>query len=138
MKVTTGLLCDFAQARDGLLYVMSGGITRLWRPSVPAPLGIFYAIVLELDQVEMERPHEFLVIVMNEDGDRVVEVGGGFQVNAADLHVGERQQVPLAIDFRQGEITTWGAHSVSFYVDGNSAHETAFYVMDQAEQSPDS
>jgi glutamate-5-semialdehyde dehydrogenase len=40
MDVTTAMLADFAQVREGLLFVSSGGITRCYREQLPAPLGV--------------------------------------------------------------------------------------------------
>ena len=70
MDVTTAMLADFAQVREGLLFVSSGGITRCYREQLPAPLGVHLAIVLELDRLEAERPHEVRVVVVDEDGRR--------------------------------------------------------------------
>ena len=39
MELTTALLCDHVQVREGLLFIVAGGITRLRRPSYPAALG---------------------------------------------------------------------------------------------------
>ena len=35
MELTTALLCDHVQVREGLLFIVAGGITRLRRPSYP-------------------------------------------------------------------------------------------------------
>ena len=43
MEVTTAMLSDFAQVREGLLFVSSGGITRCYREQLPAPLGVHLA-----------------------------------------------------------------------------------------------
>lgn len=136
MKVTTALLCDFAQVREGLLFVSSGGVTRLYRDSLPAPMGICYAVVITLDRIELLRPHEFQIVVMDQDGGQVAEARGGFQLEPVDLEVGEKQQVPLAIDLRMAGVGSFGAHSVSLYIDGNLSHETSFYVVAPPEPSP--
>lgn len=93
-------------------------------------MGLCCAVVVTLDQVEMERPHGFRLVVMDQDGGRVAEAQGGFQVSADDLHVGERQQVPLAIDMRAAGVEKHGAHDVIIYIDGNRAWGTTFYVLD--------
>lgn len=135
MKVTTALLCDFAQVREGLLFVSSGGVTRLYRETLPAPMGICYAVVVTLDRIELQRPHEFQIVVMDVDGSQVAEARGGFQLEPINLEVGEKQQVPLAIDLRMAGVDAYGPHSVSLYIDGNLSHETAFYVV-QPPQRP--
>lgn len=129
MQVTTALLCDFAQVREGLLFVSSGGVTRLHREALPAPLGICFAVVVTLDRIELQRHHEFQVVVMDADGTQVAEVLGGFHADPANLEIGEKQQIPLAIDLRMAGVGTYGPHSVSLYIDGNLSHEAAFYVV---------
>ena len=38
MQVVTALLCDYASVREGLLNILGGGVNRLWRAELPAPL----------------------------------------------------------------------------------------------------
>jgi len=40
MKLEAALLCDFAEVREGLLFVVAGGITRVARASLPDRLGL--------------------------------------------------------------------------------------------------
>ena len=137
MEITTGLLCDFAQVREGLLFVLSGGVTRLHRPELPGAMGLCAALVVTLDAIEMERPHEFRLVVVDQDGNRVAEAQGGFQITPSDsLHVGEKQQVPIAVDHRFAEVSTTGAHDVVVYVDGHRMFETTFYVTNQLPGAP--
>ena len=48
MEIRVATICDFAQVRDGLLSVISAGITRVWRSQYPAPLGVMLALVFEV------------------------------------------------------------------------------------------
>ena len=41
MRLETALLSDHASVRDGLLFVVAGGITRVWRSQLPAPLNLW-------------------------------------------------------------------------------------------------
>ena len=82
MDVTTAMLADFAQVREGLLFVASGGVTRCYRDQLPAPLGVFLATVLELDRLEAERVHEVHVVVVDEDGQQLAEIAGEIQLGA--------------------------------------------------------
>lgn len=130
MHLTTALLCDFAQVREGLLFVASGGITRMWRPELPAPLGVMLAVVIELDQIEAQRPHEFAVHCMAEDGQRVLSFEGGFQVSgpAPDMHSTENYQVPISVDLRFAGVDRYGAHDLKIYADGNHLRTLTFWV----------
>ena len=69
--MTTALLCDHAQVRDGLLFVLSGGITRIIRDSFPAAMGTCLALMLEFTSTETERPHQLEILVLGEDGEEV-------------------------------------------------------------------
>ncbi len=57
-------LCDHVQVRDGLLFIVAGGITRLRRPSYPATLGAGLAVVIEFEQVEAENPPQFAFVII--------------------------------------------------------------------------
>lgn len=48
----------------------------------PAPINASIALVIELHRDEMERPHEFLLRVTDEDGALLVEARGGFHMAA--------------------------------------------------------
>lgn len=47
MQLASAILCDFAQVREGLLFVSGGGITRIWRETFPAAAGVSLALVFE-------------------------------------------------------------------------------------------
>lgn len=46
IHVTTLTLCEAANVRDGLLSILSGGVTQITRPSYPAPLGLDVGITI--------------------------------------------------------------------------------------------
>ncbi|MFJ3381943.1 DUF6941 family protein [Curtobacterium sp. NPDC090217] len=48
VRVQIMTLCDVANERDRLISVLSGGVTRIQRPSFPAPLKADLAILLDL------------------------------------------------------------------------------------------
>ena len=47
-RLTTLLLCDFAQVREGLLFVSSGGISRVVQGTYPANPRLHLAMVVHL------------------------------------------------------------------------------------------
>lgn len=118
MDVTTALLCDFAQVREGMLFICSGGVSRLRRFVVPAPMGVALALVIEMDQIEAERPHELQVYVTGEDGVRHAELDAGIQLDAQGLAVGEKASVPVTLDLRLVSLPSTGPYDVGIYVDG--------------------
>lgn len=118
VELTTALLCDFAQVREGLLFVASGGVTRCYRAELPAPLGIFLAGVLEMDAREAARPHEVTVVVVDEDGGQLAEASMSGRLEGPDLLVGEHVNLPLIFDLRGVPVARHGPLEVRCYVDG--------------------
>ena len=41
MTISTAILCDFAEVRDNLLFVVAGGVTRLFRAEWPGPMNVY-------------------------------------------------------------------------------------------------
>jgi hypothetical protein len=69
MRLTAVILCDAANVREGLLSVLSGGITIIARPSFPNVLGAQLAIQL-LDE-DSSSP-DFNLEVRLRDGDQML------------------------------------------------------------------
>lgn len=137
MKVTTALLCDFASVREGLLNVMSGGISRLWRAELPAPLNVSLALMLELHPTELGVPHRLQVIVQDADGHRLAEADAEFRSDPSPhLDPGEHSLLPLALDLRAGLVSTFGTHSVDVVIDGEHRHSLSFAVGPPPMQPP--
>lgn len=128
MEISSALLCDFAQVREGLLFVSSAGITRMWRPELPAPLGVFLAAVVEVDPIEGRVQHTILVRVVDEDGGEAAALSGDFQVGAdVDLNVGEHLLIPIPFDLRSVALPRYGAYDVSIYIDNQLRRSLNFW-----------
>jgi hypothetical protein len=134
VEVTTALLCDHVQVREGLLFVLSGGITRIRRPSFPAPLGAGFAVVLELDRIEAEHPHTFELVVVGEDGDEVGRINADLQIgDHSGTYAGENIQVPLGIEMHGAVLPGPGAYELRVYVDGQHQRTIQFWAEQTAE-----
>lgn len=124
MEIVAAVLCDFASVREGLLIVVGGGVTRLWREQLPAPLGIHLAAMLECTRDELARPHEIQVWVRTEDGDEIAHVRGGFALQeVGDLDPGETTMVPIPLSLVPVGVNAYGRYSVHLQVDDN-LHKT--------------
>jgi hypothetical protein len=126
MQVTTAVLADFVQVREGLLFVASGGITRLWRAAYPAPMHVMLAVVVELDWPDRRVVHALDLVILDEDGHRIADLRAQFQVNSEGEDPGERINTPLAIDLRAVEIPRAGRYEVRVGVDGDLSRTLAF------------
>jgi hypothetical protein len=120
VKVTTGILCDFASVREGLLFVVGGGITRVRRAQYPAPFGCSVALLVELHQMELPRPHELELRVVGPDGENIASIKGGFQASGpADFDIGENLPIPVVVDLRGAQLTKPGRYNVEASIDGS-------------------
>ena len=68
------MLCDAATLREGLLHVLGGGITVLYRDSFPAPLALKIVVVAEVLAEELAQPQKITVTVENLEGAQVFAV----------------------------------------------------------------
>jgi hypothetical protein len=127
MNITTGLLCDFASVREGLLFVVGGGVTRIRRPQYPASLGCSVALLVELHQMELSRPHELEMRVVGPDGEDVANIKAGFQTTGpADLDVGENMLIPVVADLRNAVLPKPGRYNVEASIDGSHQRTLSF------------
>lgn len=68
MRLSCALLCDAATVREGLLNVLGGGVSKIVRPTMPAPLGLMLALIVDQHRTEMRREHRLDVLVLGQDG----------------------------------------------------------------------
>jgi hypothetical protein len=129
MEVTTAMLADFAQVREGLLFVASGGVTRCYREALPAPLGVYFAMVLELERLEAEAAREVRVVVVDEDGKELAEIAGEIQLGAPELMIGENLNVPITFDLRNVPIERYGSVEVRLYVDSELRRTLPIWLL---------
>ncbi len=137
MQVNSAILCDFAEVRENLLFVVAGGVTRLWRTDHPAAMGVCLALVLELHRMERDRPHELEVDVIDADGATVAKIQGGFQqATGPDTEVTETTFFPFTFDLRAVGILHPGWHSIEISVDGHHERSLRFRVGPPPGQTP--
>ncbi len=113
MNIRVATLCDFAQVREGLLSIMSAGITRVTRPQFPAPAEITVALMIELHPSEAMAPHEIRKRMEDADGRRIAEAVGAFQMatNPA-TDPGEMVYLPFVVNFREVALPAVGRYQV--------------------------
>lgn len=134
MQVAAAFLCDFAEVREGLLFALGGGITRLWRDAFPASMEASLALLLELHQTEGATQHHLQVLVQGEDGQRVGEVKAAFQMGAAEVDVGENLLLPIVLDLRTARLPAPGSYAVEIVIDGTHQRTIQFKALPRPEQ----
>jgi hypothetical protein len=122
VDITTALICNWAEVREGILFVSGGGITRSWKQQFPAPLGVCVAVMLEGTQGEMiDISHDVEIEISNEDGVQVGLVKAAIQAKGSpDLQPGEMLQVPLAFNLTLVPIPAGGAYDFKVRLDRGS------------------
>ena len=126
MDIRVATLCDFAQVREGLLFVSSAGITRVYRESFPAPIGVMLALVLEMSPVEAANANKIKVRVEDADGQKLAEMVGEVQVKLGSGHdPGELVNVPFVADFRAMKLPTPGRYQVAIHPEVDGANPVA-------------
>lgn len=135
MEIISGLLCDAASVREGLLHVLGAGITRLWRPVVPASLNVMLAAVARMDEGDLDRPHEITFEIRATDG-LVGQGVGALQIARPDrLEAGERVIVPFIYDLRNVATPFRGRHTISLSADDVLAFEIELWVLHPEERA---
>lgn len=134
-EVSAAFLCDYASVREGLLHILGGGITRIWRDEFPSPLGVGLAVMFELHRMELGRPHEVAIEIRDEDGASLAEIRGGFgadSIPAIGPH--EKILVPLAIGLHGLQVQKHGDYEATIAVDGQYKRTLQFAVRPTAEK----
>jgi hypothetical protein len=120
VKIDTAFLCDAATVREGLLNVLSGGITRVGRPDFPEALGLTLALRILVHPTEADSPHKLVVLLQGEDGEEAARVDIEFGVNdPGTLEPGELFSLPLPIPMPpQVQLPALGRYSFELLIDG--------------------
>lgn len=130
MRIESAILCDSATVREGLLHILGGGVTRMWRPELPAPLGIALALLIDMEREVEDVPHEVRLIISDPDGQPVGEAVAGIQYSGgARLEPGEHHLIPLVLPLHQVGTTKYGHHRIDVNIDGVSTREIRFWVL---------
>jgi len=128
-------LADAVSTRDGLLHILGGGVTRLWRKQYPAPMNVDLAALFTLHPTEATERHRLRVVIQTVDGDSVAELDGEFGVNVGppgsptSRQPGESLILPLGLSLRGVGIPHPGSYSVEVLVDGQ--HVESLFFMTQ-------
>lgn len=125
MRISSLMVCDFAQVRDGLLTVCSAGITRINVPALPARLPVMVASLLELGPDDIGPVHEITWRLSHVDAAETVAAGtGALQVTETpEAEAGELVQMPMVIDLRSIAVTSLGQYDIKLRVDGAAVLE---------------
>lgn len=120
MKLDWAILADAGQVREGLAFVMGGGIDTVNATQTPAALNATLLIRLLLHKTETGRPHQIELRFADEDGNELGKVNADFNVaDNPDVPVGWDHSAMFALNIHGMPLQKWGRYSVDILADGN-------------------
>lgn len=136
MEVKSAFICDAATVREGLLHVLGGAITRLWRPALPAPFAVTLAMVLSVSEGELDVPHQLLFTVTGPNAEEIGSGMSGFQAGRPDrLEAGEDVLAPIVFPVPL-MTNVYGRHAIELKIDNEPEGRElcCFWVLHPDEQ----
>lgn len=128
------ILCDFAQIREGLLFVQSGGLTRLAAPSFPAGFGCHLAAMVYMPPHEAVEAHHMVMKVKSADTATVVatiDVQMHEVPRPSGLLPGEGRQVPVVVPMQKVVFPAAGQYDLQVDLDDEIAGDLTFTVAER-------
>ena len=125
------ILCDFAQIREGLLFVQSGGLTRLAAPTFPAAFACHVGALVWLPPDEAAAAHQMVMKVKSAGAAVVVAT-----INVAlhetpaprGLQPGEGRLVPIVVPLAAVSFPEPGEYDLQVDLDDEFAGDLSFRV----------
>ena len=118
-KVQAAILSDVAYVRDGLVYLLAGGINRV-TTELPGTLNVSLTVMVELEATEFGIGHQIIVKVVHaESASRVGEATGNFHSgDSGKLGPGEPMLLPLVVPLRNMALPHHGPYDIHVSVNG--------------------
>src|ERR1700741_786982 len=80
MKLDWAMLANYAEVREGLVFVAGGGIDTVQTPPLPATLNATILVRLLLHRTEANKQHAIDMEITDEDGNTVAKVQAAVMV----------------------------------------------------------
>jgi hypothetical protein len=125
------ILCDFAQIREGLLFVQSGGLTRLVSGVFPGSFGCHVAAMVYVPPNEAAEAHSMVMKVKSADAAKLVatiNVAVHETPRPAGLLPGEGRQVPIVVPLQKVVFPGPGQYDLQVELDDEFAADLTFRV----------
>ena len=137
------VLADSAVTADGKLYVQGGGWNLIGTPALPVQVPrIALALVIGVPYAATNRPHTLEIKFEGADGPiplgRSAPAGGGEEMLGVSsqfnigrpptIQPGDRQVIPMAMNFNSMTFETAGTYSFTFTIDGEEINRLTFRV----------
>lgn len=137
MKIEFLALCDSATVREGLLHILGTPITRIYRPSLPAPLGVSVAAIFIFEAEDHNQLREFAIEV-NSPNQTIQKGVGAVSVGPRPDKAESGENIiysPFVASLMGVDTPEWGEHSVSISLEGGDhTRSFKFWVLPQEDQ----
>ncbi|MEZ5322009.1 MAG: hypothetical protein R2698_08055 [Microthrixaceae bacterium] len=130
--VRSVILCDFAQVREGLLFVSSGGITRIAAPTLGSAVQFYVAGEIEVMAHEADLVHNVDVKVNVVDTSTTIWHSHlQIQTNRTNegMFPGESLHIPFACPVGPMPVSAFGPHDLKVSLDDSETEITTFYLL---------
>lgn len=119
MQLDWAMIAEAVQIREGLAYVLGGGIDTITASDLPATLTATLLVRLLLHRTETGRPHVIEARILDEDGHQLAQMHGHAQPQLPDnLPVGWEVPVMLTFPIHQLKLPRSARYSVEILGDG--------------------
>ncbi|MGA9278596.1 DUF6941 family protein [Ilumatobacter sp.] len=129
------ILCDYAQIREGLLFVQSGGLTRLVAARLPAPFRCHVAAMVYMPPNEAVEAHRMVMKIKSADTATLIATVKVdlYEVDRpTGLLAGEGRQVPVVVPLAKILFPAAGRYDLQVDIDDEIAGDLAFRVVERA------
>ncbi len=118
MKLDWAMLANFAEVREGLVFVVGGGIDTVNTAQMPAPLNATILVRLLLHRTEANKQHSLEMEITDEDGNSVAKVQAGFMVASnPELPVGWDIPGMFALNVHGLQLAKEGRYAIEISAD---------------------
>ncbi|MBI4668148.1 MAG: hypothetical protein HY747_03000 [Elusimicrobia bacterium] len=131
MELDFAFLSDSAEVANGKLYVLGGAFDTIWTKETPLILPrITLVMRFLLTPAEVGRAHNMEIVVLGEDGKRIINLATNLSVERPPtMAAGTKQSVPIALNFFNARFEKAGSHSVEILVNGTSLKSIPLRIM---------
>jgi hypothetical protein len=131
-RITTLMMCDFAQVREGLLFVSSGDISRVLANQFPAHLRVHLAAVVHLPPDTVAEPHRLNVKFKYPDtAEMIANIDVDIRLDQVQgVYPGEGVNLPQVIDVSMIPFPHPGQVDLQVTVDETMAGDLSVWLLD--------
>lgn len=123
MIVDFAFLADGAEAINGKIYVLGGGIDTFWTDKLPFVCPrVSFAMRIIFDVAEIGRTHNLEIQILGEDGANIQTVGGplAIQQKSPNLPKGWQQGIMTVLNFVNLQFPHFGNYSLNILLNNSN------------------